>query len=384
MTVSGRDDESNRGSIREMIPFKRLPAIDAAIIILISVMGLTSSLRAEPEEPACYHFTGKAQIALKSGFTMSGSAPATFCDLKRGDKYRLLATGNGLERRLGTLSIGVTGAPSISGIRMSTSMRNAIPGFGYYDVGIWEAAVTDELSLVASLYLLYMEHREFEHLENRYTIYMENLDSADLLESKQILERAAQEAAIDVNVQNKYRKRLAAVCAYIYGWQLLDPIVLFAPPRTSIEGTNTIHLEVPGSSKPKAFILSLLRPGRGQFYQGKKGRGAAFNILTAAAGLTALEYHNRYDVEESRYVLLIERHDKAETLEEREQLALQASAQWDDVEKAKRRRNMAYIVTAGLWGWNIIDTFFYSGGGEDFSRYSLELGPTSSALVIRF
>ena len=375
----------SKGSIKEMIYFKRILVIKAAELLLVSIMGITDGLRAAPQDSVCYHFTGNTHVTLKSGLTLSGSTPVSFCTIGRGEKYRLTATGAGLERRLGTFSVNLSGSPNVSGIRLGTSMRNAVlPGFGYYDTDIWEAALTDELSLGASLYLLYVEHREFKHLENRYTIYIENLNSADLLETKKILEVAAQEAAIDVNIQNKHRKRLAAVSAYIYGWQALDPFFLSGPPRTRIEGTNRIHVESPGKSKPKAFILSLVRPGRGQFYQGKKGRGALFNILTMASGLAALEYHNRYDVEAGSYKLLIDRYDRAETIDEKNSLAQQASSQWDDVEKAKRNRNTAYIITAGIWGWSLIDTLFESDGGESHSLYSLELSPVSSAFVIRF
>ncbi len=377
-------DAFQKGSIKEMMLFKRILIVKIAILVFVSIMGATG-LRAAPQDSVCYHFNGNAHITLKSGFTLSGSAPVSFCTIRRGEKYRLTATGAGLERRLGTFSVDLSGTPNVSGIRLGTSIRNALlPGFGYYDTGVWEEAVTDELSLAASLYLLYVEHREFKHLENRYTIYVENLNSTELLESKKILEAAAQEAAIDVNVQNKHRKRLAAVSAYIYGWQVLDPFFVGGPPRTKMEGTNTIGVELSGRSKPKAFILSLVRPGRGQFYQGKNTRGSMFSILTAVSGLAALEYHNRYDVDESRYELLIDRHDQAETLEEKKDLAQQASAQWDDVEKAKRRKNTAYIITAGLWGWNLLDTLFESGGGDNVQRYSLELSPVSSALVIRF
>ncbi|MCK4349449.1 MAG: hypothetical protein KAX13_01255, partial [Candidatus Krumholzibacteria bacterium] len=114
------------------------------------------------------------------------------------------------------------------------------------------------------------------------------------------------------------------------------------------------------------------------------GRGVLFNILTMASGLAALEYHNCYDVEEGSYELLIDRYDRAETIDEKNSLAQQASAQWDDVEKAKRNRNTAYIITAGIWGWSLIDTLFESGGGESHSLYSFELSLVSSALVIRF
>jgi hypothetical protein len=249
---------------------------------------------------------------------------------------------------------------------------------------MWEAGVTDELSLAASLYLLYLEHSEYEHLENRYTIYIENLASSDLLESKQIIERAARQAAIDVNVQNEHRKRLAAFSAYVYGWQILDPFFIASPPKTKVEGTRAIRLDSPNKSKPKAFFLSLVRPGRGQFYQGKNGRGSVFSILTTASVLTALEFHNRYDVEESAYELLLEDYDDADTVTDKDRIARAAAAQWDDVEKAKRRRNAAYVVTAGLWGWNLIDTLFEPGGGQGYSRYSLAVSPVSSVLVIRF
>ena len=146
-----------------------------------------------------------------------------------------------------------------------------------------------------------------------------------------------------------------------------------------------VRLRRAGSSRVKAFMHSLIRPGRGQYYQGKSTRGPLFSIMTTAAGLVALDYHNRYDREESDYELMVERYDEADSYAEKVDLRRASQREWEDVETAKRERNIAYIVLAGLWGWNLIDTMFESsGGGPIEENVTVEVLPDGAALVVKF
>ena len=341
---------------------------------------------AAPRETGCYHFLGDASVELRESYTLSATMPITFCEMRPGDRFRMVVDGPGLGHRIGTFEIGTDGRASVGGLRIGAALRNALlPGMGSCYTERKLVGWMDRLSLAASLYLLYIEDREFRHLENRHATYLEQLAEADALETKQVLEVAAHEAALDANVQNKHRKRLALFTAALYGLQVIDPYLLSPPPRSRVESNGTvIRTESSRSSKPKAFFMSLIHPGRGQFYQGKNVRGMLFSALTAASGLTALEYHNRYDEEAQRYEILTERFDRAESAAEKSYLIRAAEIQWDEVESARRDRNTAYIVTAGLWGWSVIDTLWRDGGGEGGSRYSFEWGPQSGAIVLRF
>ena len=353
---------------------------------LLLVSGRDASLRAAATDSLCYHFLCDARIELRETYTLSGTMPVTFCEMRRGDRFRMIVDGAGIERRIGTLEIGPAGRASMRGLRLGAALRNALlPGRGSCYAEQETAGWMDRFSLAASLYLLYLEEREFRHLENRHTTLLERLEDTEILETKQILEEASREAALEANVQNKHRKRLALFSAALYGLQVIDPFLLSPPPRSRIEtGGTIIRTETVRSSTPKAFILSMLHPGRGQFYQGKKVRGMLFSTLTVMSGLMSLEYHNRYDEEANRYEILVESYETAESSDERELLRKAADIQWDEVEDARTNRNTAYIITAGMWGWSVIDTLWRDDEGERESRYSFEWSPMSGAIVLRF
>jgi hypothetical protein len=362
--------------------------ITAALLtpILLLLPSRYDDLRAAPADSLCYHFLGDAHVELRETYVLSGTMPVSFCEMRRGDRFRMTVDGQGIERRIGTFEIGPTGLASVRGLRFGAALRNALlPGTGSCYTDQRAAGWTDRISLAASLCILLLEDREFRDLEDRHTDLLERLAGAELLETKQTLEPAAREAALDANVQNKHRKRLALFTAALYGLQVIDPFLLSPPPRSRVESGGTIiRSETVRSSKPKAFILSLVHPGRGQFYQNKKVRGMLFGALTVASGLTALEYHNRYDEQANRYEILVERYETAESSSERDLLRQAADIQWDEVNEARRYRNTAYIITAGLWGWNVLDTLWGNDGEEGESRYSFEWNPLSGAIVLRF
>lgn len=369
--------------MRDTIRFIFTALLGSALLL---APGGWQGLRAAPADTLCYHFLGDGGVELRETYTLSGSMPVTFCGLGRGDRFRMTVGGAGMERRIGTFEVGPSGRASVSGMRIGAAVRNALlPGAGSCHTDQRAAGWMDRLSLAATLYVLYLEDREFRDLEDDHDLLVERLADTELLETKLKLEQAVHEAALEANIQNEHRKRLALLSAALYGLQVIDPFLLSPPPLARIEsGGRIIRMQSARSSRPRAFMLSLLHPGRGQFYQGKTFRGMLFSALTVASGLTALEFHNRYDVEENRYELLVERFESAETLEEKELLIRAAGIQWDGVEDARKDRNTAYIITAGLWGWSVIDTLWRNDGGGGTSRYSFEWSPLSGAVVLRF
>ena len=366
----------------------KMQCVAAALLtsVLLIVPGKHGLLRAAEADSLCYHFLGDAHVELRKSYVLSGTMPVTFCEIERGDKFRMTVSGYGGEKRIGTFEVGPTGRASVRGLRLGAAVRNALlPGLGscYTDRGA--VGWTDRFSLAASLLILYLEDREFRDLEDRHDELLERFEAAELLETKQALEPAVREAALEANVQNDHRKRLALFTAALYGLQVIDPFLLSPPPRSRVESNGMIiRSESALRSRPKAFILSLVHPGRGQYYQGKTARGMFFSALTVASGLTALEYHNRYDVEANRYEILVERYGTAETSSERDLLRQAADIQWDEVEDAKKYRNTAYIITAALWGWNLLDTLWDDGGRGGEGPYSFEWNPLSGAIVLRF
>jgi hypothetical protein len=125
-------------------------------------------------------------------------------------------------------------------------------------------------------------------------------------------------------------------------------------------------------------------PGRGQFYQGKRTRGALFSVASTAAVLVALDYLNQYDEAVSAYELNLDYYNMANNIDDKEYYREESDKYWDDVEKTRDWRNISYGVLAGIWAAGVIDTFFPGSDDAPTSDFSLDLGPAHVSVVYRF
>ncbi len=338
----------------------------------------------------CIHFGGaKGIIRLRGGkdYAMSGMLPVTLCNLYAGSKYRFFHEGYGLETRVGTFRVDGSGNPSVGGIRTGYGVRNAIiPGWGSIKAGKTWTGIDDIVSVVASAGDLVAANDEYRDRKSAYEALVNRLEHAGTADELRTLTWEVNTAAEMTNIQNTYQKRLLVFTAYLYGFQVIDPFISILPPRSKIEaGGSVVTVQPAEMSVMKAFLFSLFRPGRGQYYQGKTTRGVLYSWFFVAAGLATLEYQNRYDEEGARYNLAVEKFNQTTLMEEKYRYREEADIQWDAVEDAKRNRNISFIVLAGIWGLNLVDTFF---PGEDDhareSRYSFDWSPNGGALVVRF
>jgi len=357
--------------------------------ILAAAAGAHAQTAPAAEDSLCLHFTSdirEIHLELTGAYSMNGTLPLTLCNLRSGERYRLVVRGRGLELRRGYLSIGKDGTPSASGNRIGTFLRNAVvPGWGSIHAGRNKDGWTDLISLAAVGGVFYREQREWEHLDNRHTVLLELLETEDDADRVDDIRLQAYITSRDVNVQNRHRQRLAIFAAYLYGFQLIDPWLVGNPPRVRAEAGGTIvNVGTGGQSTAKALCLSLIRPGRGQFYQGKETRGVVYSLLMTTAGLVALDYHNKYDKAVNEYEINLERMSLAGTASQRQTLIGREPGLWDNVEDRKLQRNIAYGVLAGVWAASVIDTFFPGREEAPPSDLTLDIGPTHAFVVYRF
>lgn len=252
-------------------------------------------------------------------------------------------------------------------------LRNAVlPGWGTGASGHGTAAFADILSIAAAGYVLFAEDAELEHLENRLAV----IDGAiaDLPARADALGGPRRIAAADVDTQRRHRDRLFGLTAAIYAHQLIDPFLLSPPPRVEpveTEGEVTVALVSSGRrSRGKAFIYSLIRPGRGQCYQGKKTRGFIFEAGTLVAASLFLEHDARLDFETARADEAARRLSLATDDGSRRIIEAEVDRYRDAEDEARLRRNIAGGALAGLWGLSLLDSLL-PGGGEDTPRWSL-------------
>ena len=336
----------------------------------------------------CIYFSGDSRdllIELRRGVILSGTVPVTLCNLQPGLTYDMAVRGRGFEVRRGYLSLDGNGVPSIGGNRRGTFARNILPGWGSIHAGRKNAGWSDMISIAATGMLTLREHNEYQHIENRYNILMEQLEAADNVEDRQKIRIDANKASRDLNVQNAHRKRYLGYMAYMYAFQLIDPWIVGNPPKTKVTaGGSVVEISGSGASTAKAAILSLIRPGRGQFYQGKRSRGVIFSLVTTTGVLVAMDYLNTYEEAVNLYELNMEYFETAETVEDKEYFRSLSGAYWADVEKTRRWRNISYGILAGVWAAGVIDTFIPGREDAPPSDLSFSIGPTHASLVYRF
>jgi hypothetical protein len=365
------------------------------ILLLAGAITLTSPAgRAAAQDTGgardalCLHFSGDSPgllVQLRHGSLLSGTVPLTLCGLESGVTYDLRVRGTGYEVRQGYLSIDGEGNVSIRGNRLGTFARNIVPGWGSVHVGRKHTGLSDLADIVMMGLVTLRENNEYQHIENRYTNLMDMLEAADNAEDRQRIRIDANKASRDLNVQNAHRKRCLGYTAWMYGFQLIDPWLVGNPPKTRVTaGGSVIEVTGAGSSTFKAAFLSLLRPGRGQFYQHKSSRGILYSVATTVGVIVALENLNRYEEAVNAYETNLDYYYMAETPEDREYYSERSSAYWTDVEKTQRWRNISYGVLAGVWAAGVIDTFFPGREDAPPPDLSFDVSPTRASIVYRF
>ena len=336
----------------------------------------------------CIYFSGDSRdllIELRRGVILSGTVPVTLCDLQPGLTYDMTVRGRGFEVRRGYLSLDGNGVPSVRGNRLGTFARNILPGWGSIHVERKDAGWSDMISITLTGMITLREQKEYSHIETRYNILMAQLEAEENIEKRQKIRIDANMASRDLNVQNAHRKRCFGYMAYMYAFQLIDPWIVGNPPKARVTaGGSVVEISGAGTSTAKATLLSLFRPGRGQFYQGKRSRGVFFSLATTAGVLVALDYLNTYEEAVNLYELNLEYFATAETVEDKEYFSSRSGAYWADVDKTRRWRNISYGILAGIWAAGVIDTFIPGREDAPPSDLSFNVGPTHASFVYRF
>jgi hypothetical protein len=366
---------------------RRTRIVLAAAVLLVS--SGAAGARGASADSVCVQFEGTrgvVRLEIDGDYALTGTLPAILCNLTAGVAYRIIVEGYGIEPRIGRFGIDPDGAPRAAGISGGIALRNVVPGLGTIYAGHPWTGVVDIGSVAASAVVLAREHMHYMDLRDDYDAKQELLASSMSLDAIETLAWEVNVAARKANTQNTYRKRLLIFSGYLYAHQIVEPFFFFPAPRIRIDAGGTVADVTPTDrSAVKAMLFSLFLPGRGQFYQGKTGRGVIYSSLFVAAGLNALDFHNRYDKDANRYQLAVEMFNAATYIEHKKYYHDRANIAWRAVEDSKRKRNTMYIICAGIWGLSLLDTLIppaESKGVEE--RYSFEMGPAGGALVVRF
>ena len=359
------------------------------LVIIAAIMVPVAPCAAQGKSDSlCVRFSGSeagARVTISHGYTLGGHIPVSFCGLEPGVGYRLTLGGPGFERHIGGFSID-GGTVDVKGIQALLSAKNVVlPGWGSASAGRALAALSDDIGLAASLGFLLHEKMEYGDQRDRLDALNEAFSRAGTWTDRARLQIEIKEASREVNIQNDRCMRLAILSGVLYAWQVIEPYFMDSPPKSSDgPARGEISLRVTAQSRPKAFIYSLVRPGRGQFYQGKTGRGVFFSVATMAAGFVALEYQTEYEYAADDYDICVERFDAADIVSEKERLRSEALRLWKDVKRKKDRRDASLVALAAVWGWNVLDTFIPGERHGADAKYSFDIDARGAYLAMRF
>ncbi len=330
--------------------------------------------------------SAKVKLQLYKNSTVTCNLPFRFCDFEYNKEYGVFLWGDKYENREGRLKVNSDGKIFIWGDRSVTCLKNGLlPGYGTYLRGRKRVATIDFLSIAGSVYKLYREMDEYNELKDKFDRINNSLSQVLKISDKKYLQEEAHKTSIYVNLQNKYRKKLIIFSSALYAYQLIEPIFMDIPPEIySDSNENSIKFKASNKSITKAFLYSFLRPGRGQFYQGKTMRGVFFSSMIILTGFVSLDLNNQYNRDVVDYNLCMDKFSSASTVEDKRKFAASGSLLWEKVENSKEKRNRSFYILAGLWGWNTIDTLFPGDKSGSNRNYSLNVTPLGCELAINF
>jgi len=370
---------------------KKLPLNIFITIALLVLLCMSVFSQGNAESSSCINFVsmeGKRFLRIvKDNYSVSGQMPLSMCELGKGTSYRLYVNGGNFEERIGNLNIGTDGKVKIEGVLLRVLLRDAIlPGWGSLYKGHGSEAVSNAIGFYSFLYKYLSEQMQYHHLHNRYDVLLSNLYEAESYERKEVIQRELHKTSIELNVQNDCRKRYIIASLALYSEEIISTILTTLPPNVEVgSGGRVVRFSGGTLSKPKTILLSLLRPGRGQFYMGKQTRGMLFSFLTTVTALSALEFHSQYDWAVYRYNMAVEAFNSVSDYEKKKILMEEAEIRWDDVERLKLKRNVSYIALAAVWGLNVVDAIFTTHEKDNYHfPISFESSINGAYVTFRF
>jgi hypothetical protein len=130
---------------------------------------------------------------------------------------------------------------------------------------------------------------------------------------------------------------------------------MFIDPTAS----DTLRIELSRKTAFKAFARSLVVPGWGQVYGDQGFKGAVFFTATVASGVFLLILENDYQDARDRAEVAFDAYVAEDDLSLKGELRDELDRRIEKADDADRNRDIAAIVTASIYGANLIDTLFF-------------------------
>lgn len=128
------------------------------------------------------------------------------------------------------------------------------------------------------------------------------------------------------------------------------------------ESNSVVMLRLSAKTPFKALSRSLLLPGWGQFYSGRKAAGSCYAGATMAACISLAIRENHYKDAQTNYEAAFVNFQRGGSFEE-EQLAFsRLQSAWQKLDESKNDRNTSLYVLAGFWVLNVLESLLFFPG----------------------
>ncbi len=121
---------------------------------------------------------------------------------------------------------------------------------------------------------------------------------------------------------------------------------------------DTLRIQLTPKTRFRALARSIVVPGWGQTYTDQRGKGVAFFLTTAAAGVTALVLDDRYDDQVDDLELAFDAYEDENEAAVKAELWKVVQRELKTAEDYDRDRDIAVAITGALYAANLLDAFF--------------------------
>lgn len=145
-----------------------------------------------------------------------------------------------------------------------------------------------------------------------------------------------------------------------------------------------LNIDLAPKTRVKAALRSMIIPGWGQSYSGRKTKSLLFGAAFTGAVISYLYLNDEFKTKKNEYFRLRSEYDVAvagggaiDILADKHRAMIKAQQVTYDAENDRR---VTIALTAGIWGLNVLDALLFSPGERaTFSVKGLTVAPSTSS-----